>query len=105
MTVHEALLEAAKKVITRPDLPRLTAAEAIIELADLWVAANQGARLMMSMRTVAIQERDAARENHLKAMTERDTAFGLLDEFRKLAEHDIVPSEHLIRAAKKLTTP
>lgn len=65
---------------------------------------NETARRVLD----TVKERNAARDNHLKVMKERDTAFSLLDSFRNahVQEHRWGSGVcHLCLAAEKMTKP
>jgi hypothetical protein len=72
------------------------------------VALCRAVRQLRSDLTRARTERDAARENHLKVMKQRDAAFSLLDSFRNAhtREHSWGGGVcHLCLAAEKMTKP
>lgn len=75
------------------------------------IAALQDAGKQVSVaveaRVKAETERDAARENHLKVMKQRDAAFSLLDSFRNAheKEHHWGQVCSLCVAAQRMTTP
>lgn len=78
--------------------------ELIVALQD----AGRQVSVAVEARLKAEVERDAARENHLKVMKERDAAYSLLDSFRNahVQEHRWGAGVcHLCLAAEKLTTP